>query len=44
MQEISLNGIWKIKAESTDWLDCTVPGTQYTALINSGKIADPFLG
>ncbi len=41
----SLTGIWKFKSTTEDeWLKATVPGCNYTDLLNLGKIPDPFDG
>ena len=41
----SLNGKWQFKGgEDKVWLDATVPGCNYTDLMDNGIIKDPFEG
>ena len=42
--KITLNGSWMFK-ESThrDWMDATVPGSNYLDLLSNGEIEDPFV-
>ncbi|MGI6701762.1 MAG: beta-mannosidase [Christensenellales bacterium] len=42
---IELNGEWKFREAGADkWLTATVPGCNYTDLLNIGVIPDPFIG
>lgn len=45
-QEIQvLTGQWQFKAaDDSLWLNCTIPGNSYSALLENEKIPDPFLG
>jgi beta-mannosidase len=44
MQKVSLNGTWQLTLSDgkTQVTDAKVPGTMYSALLNAGKMADPF--
>lgn len=43
MNEISLNGFWKMKdVKGTEWIEASVPGSVMNDLLNNGIIDDPF--
>ncbi|WP_117168643.1 beta-mannosidase [Paraliobacillus sediminis] len=43
MNEISLNGFWKMKdVNGTEWIEASVPGSVMNDLLNNGLIDDPF--
>lgn len=43
MNLLSLNGSWKMKStEDTQWINATVPGSVFNALLAEGRIEDPF--
>ena len=43
MNKIVLNGAWRMReALSDEWVEMTVPGSVYSALLSAGKMEDPF--
>ena len=43
MMQLTLNGAWQMRrADATDWLPATVPGTAYGDLLAAGAMEDPF--
>ncbi len=45
MRRLDLGGKWRMHTVGQeDWVDAAVPGSVYTALLNAGRMADPFFG